>query len=74
MPARVGLVHEAPEQDGVDDKRGGRVQEVVTCNPPGIVEVRRVNDIFHQGTGILLEEEAVINIRSPRQQAKGNIG
>ncbi len=74
MSVRVGFVHEAPEQDGIEDERGRRVQEVVAGNPPGIVEIGRMDDIFHQGTGILLEDEAVVNIRPPREQAKGNIG
>ncbi len=67
MSARVWFVHETPEQDGIEDERGGRVQEIMRGNPPGICEISWVNDIFHQGTGILLEDEAIVNIRSPRQ-------
>ena len=74
VSARADFVHEAPEKNSVDDEGSWRMQEVVTGNPPGIGEIRGVDDIFHQGTCILLENDMVVNIRSPRQQAKGNIG
>lgn len=74
MSAGVGFIHEAPEKNSVDDEGGWRMQEVVTGYPPGVVEIGWMNDVLHQIDCILLENEAVIKIRSPRQQAEGNIG
>ncbi len=74
MSARVGSVHEAPKQNGVDDERGWRMQKVMAGNPPGIVEIGWMNNVLHQVRCILLENETVDGVCSPRQQSKGNIG
>lgn len=39
MSACADFVHEAPEQDGVDDKYRWRMLDIVRGNPPGVVEV-----------------------------------
>lgn len=39
VSAGVGFVHEAPEEDSIDEERGGRVQEVMTCDPEWVVHV-----------------------------------
>lgn len=74
MSARADLVHEAPEQDGVEDECCGRVQEVVRGNPPGIVEIGVVDDIFHHAAGVLLKNKTIIRQRSPRKQAERQVG
>lgn len=73
MSAGVGFVHEAPEENGVDDEHSKRVQKVMAGDPPRVCEICRVDDIFHQGTRILPENETVVTIRSPRKQAKRQV-
>lgn len=41
------FVHEAPEENGVDNEGGWRVQEVVAGDPPGIVEVQIIECTVH---------------------------
>jgi len=47
MSACAEFVHETPEQDGVDDQRGGRVQEVVPSDPERIVEILLAKGFVH---------------------------
>ena len=47
MSAGVGFVYKAPEEDGIDDEGGWRMQEIVRGNPPGVVEVQVVECTVH---------------------------
>lgn len=73
MPARTDFVHEAPEQQNVNDENGRGVLKIVRGNPPGIVEIRIVNDVLHHAAGILLKNKAIVRQRSPRKQAKRQV-
>lgn len=47
MSAGADFIHEAPEQDGIDDERGRRVQDVVTRDPEWVVEVHLAKGFVH---------------------------
>ena len=65
MTTGIGFVNEAPEEDNIDEKCGGRMEKIMCGDPPGIVEVGIVNDILHHATGILLKRKAIICQCSP---------
>jgi hypothetical protein len=73
MPTGVGFIHEAPEEDGVDEEGSGRVQDVVSRDPDWVVEIGRVDDVLHHVAGILLKNEAIVQKRPPREQAKRQV-
>ena len=50
------------------------MQEVVGGDPPGVVEIRVVNDILHHAAGVLLKNKAIVCQRSPRKHAKWQVG
>jgi len=74
MSARADFVHETPKQKSVYDEGGWGVLDVMRGNPPWIVEIGWMNNVLHQVRCILLENETVDGVCSPRQQSKGNIG
>lgn len=39
MPARTGFTHKAPEQGGINQQGGRGMQEIMTRNPQGAVEI-----------------------------------
>jgi len=68
MSACVGLVEEAPEQDGVDDKGSWGMQEVVTCDPERIIEVQVIESAVHYAVNRLGGEISVIDKVSNRKE------
>lgn len=74
VSACADFVHEAPEQDCINDECCWRVQEIMRGNPPGVVEIGWMNDFLHHAAGVLLKHKAIIRQRSPRKQTKRQVG
>ena len=67
MAAGADFVHEAPEEDGVDEEGGGRVQEIMSCDPEWVVEVQVIECTRNHCRGWLQSYIPRIKIISDRE-------
>lgn len=61
VSARFGPVNETPQDDGIQDERGGRVQKIVTRNPERVIEVQVSKDPVHNSGDVFSGKVAEIN-------------